>query len=133
VPDYLSGQDESFRLTILNFYLQKMHSINHLHLSDAANFTESSVCSLFNPNDGMRQLKYLRLLAFSSLNDRCVDSITRWFVVIQISNVDVCFSCLDLESLSIALCASISEQSVLMIAERLRYKVSHIASITELQ
>ena len=38
-----------------------MRTIDHLHLKGGQNFTETGIRSLFDPNNGMRQLKHLRI------------------------------------------------------------------------
>jgi hypothetical protein len=39
---------------------------------------EAGFRSLFDANDGLRQLKYLRIGGIASFNDSCVDALTRW-------------------------------------------------------
>ncbi len=60
-----------------------MRQLRHLHLRKGQDFTEVGFRSLFSPNDGLHELQHLNLSECSAINDRCMDSITTWYIYVS--------------------------------------------------
>ena len=55
-----------------------MRNLRHLHIYDQSDFTAAGYRSLFDPNDGIRQLRYFRIIDCLSFNNSCIDALTKW-------------------------------------------------------
>lgn len=104
-----------------------MKNLIHLHINYGTNFTEAGFLSLFDMNDGIHQLRYLRFVLIAELNDNCVDAITKWLhlILLIMTFFWYKFSCPNIEAFGIFDC-DITTRSFAMIIDRLRYRRSII-------